>query len=354
MNKINQNLKKKLLTVGQIIAMLTFFISVIILINEQIIQPYHSKKVIEKTQQLYYETLSITASNINNLSIISKDSTNETNNNSTNNSLSPNTSLEDSNTSVTNTTDRDSKGRLLKFTKLLETNEDVKGWISIEGTNINYPVLQSDKNDPELYLTRNIKKELDKCGSIFIDVNSSVEQNTKNLVLHGHNMTSTDNMFHYLPEYKNLEFYQKHSIISFDTIYELGDWKIISIFITDASNKADDFFNYLKATFKDDSDFLNFIYQLRTRSIINCPVDVNEDDQILTLSTCSYELDNYRTVIVARKVRDGELNSVAVKDATKNENPLYPKSFYDYYGGHSPNVTTFEEALKEGTITWYK
>lgn len=246
----------------------------------------------------------------------------------------------------------DGKGRLKEFSGLLSANEDVKGWITIKGTNIDYPVLQSGKDDPEYYLHRNIDRNTDKAGSIFLDVNSSVEENTKNMVIYGHNMKSTDNMFHYLIKYNDIEYYREHPVITFDTLYHKGQWKIISILKADA-DVNDDFFNFTRARFANNEDFLDFIYQLRIRSIYNIPVDVNEEDQIIILSTCSYELDNYRTLIVARKIRDDEASSVTVDKAVKNPSILYPASWYSNYGGTAPKTSSFKEALEAGLIDWY-
>lgn len=246
----------------------------------------------------------------------------------------------------------DSKGRLKEFSALLSANQDVKGWITIDGTNIDYPVLQSGKDNPEYYLHKNIDRKSDKAGSIFLDVNSSVEENTKNMVIYGHNMKSTDNMFHYLIKYNDIDYYRKHPVITFDTLYHKGQWKIISIFIADA-NINDDFFNFTRARFDNDADFLEYIYQLRIRSIYNIPVDIKEEDQIITLSTCSYELDNYRTIIVARKVREGEASAVAAEKAEKNPAILYPASWYGIYGGTAPKTSSFQEALEAGQIDWY-
>lgn len=249
---------------------------------------------------------------------------------------------------------RDEKGCLLHFQQLLTVNEDVKGWISIPDTNTDYVVVQSAKSNPSYYLNRNLLKKKDKSGSIFLDEESSIENNSKNLVIHGHNMKSTKNMFHSLVFYKNLDYYKERPVISFDTIYLEGDWKIFSVFITNGSSKKEKLFDYTKSDFKDSSEFLNFVYQIRVRSLYNIDtVDVNESDQLLTLSTCSYELENYRTVIIARRIRDGEDATVDVTSVQTNENPLYPRSWYKYYGGEAPKVTNFEEALQDGEISWY-
>jgi sortase B len=250
---------------------------------------------------------------------------------------------------------RDSKGRLLQFKDLLVVNEDVKGWISIPESNIDYVVMQSAKDDPDYYLTRDIKKQEMKAGSLFLDYKCSVEDKSQNLTIHGHNMTSTDNMFHYLTKFKELDYYIERPVFSFDTIFQNGQWKIFSVFITNGSSAKEEFFDYTRSHFRGSSDFLNHIYQLRIRSLIHInTVDINENDQILTLSTCSYEVKNYRTVIVARKIREGEDTSVDVDSVTINPEPLYPNSYYFRYGGKAPEFTeTFEEALENGEIKWY-
>lgn len=258
--------------------------------------------------------------------------------------------------------DRDYMGRLPAFRGLLEVNPDVKGWIKLNDINgkndtkIDYVVVQSGIDDPEYYLTRDWLGNKVKSGSLFLDIKSSVEKNTQNLVIHGHNMTSTDDMFHYLLRYNNKEFYDTHPIIDFNTIYQTGQWKVFAVFITNGSSEKEPLFDYTISEFKDRSKFLEFVYQIRIRSIYKADdIDINETDQLLTLSTCSYEVKNYRTVIVARKVRDGENPSVDTDLVHSNPESLYPDSFYYRYGGKAPKLPkTFQEALAEGEIPWYK
>lgn len=252
-------------------------------------------------------------------------------------------------------TDRDTQGRLTMFKELLSKNKDTKGWISYPGTNIDYVVMQN-KNDPIYYLSHNFNKEMQKAGCLFLDHKSCVESNTKNLVIHGHNMKSSDNMFHYLEHMKKLDYFKTRTSFTFNTIYQTGQWKVFSVFITNGSDKKEPFFDYTQSSFSDSSEFMNFIYQLRIRSIYNLDqVDINENDQICTLSTCTYEIDNYRLVIVARKVREGE-NGILDKDKISySTNPLYPQSFYNNYGGKAPKWPKFfEQALNKGLIRWYK
>lgn len=105
--------------------------------------------------------------------------------------------------------------------------------------------------------------------------------------------------------------------------------------------------------FQNEKDFMNYVYNVRVRSMVNCPVDVNEDDSLITLSTCSYEYTDFRTVIVARKVRKGESAKVDVSQASANNNAVWPQVYYDRNGGTRPTVTDFCTAYDAGQIDWY-
>lgn len=251
--------------------------------------------------------------------------------------------------------ERDAEGRLLQFKDLLEANSHVKGWI--KDSTMDYVVLQSPKSDPEYYLFKDFYGDYYKAGSLFLDRRSSVETPTQNFVIHGHNMISTpEKMFHYIKFYKDVSYYKKHPIISFDTIYEEADYKVFALIKTTPKVKKDYFFEYRQSIFEDSSDFLNFVYQVRIRSLIIVDdVDINENDTLLTLSTCSYEVDNdYRTVAFARKIREGESSNVNMKTVRVNKNPLYCDDYYKQNGGKAPKLpATFEEAMEKGDISWY-
>lgn len=339
----------------RIIFIIGFFIFAALFINEVFIQPYKMNKSIEKAKDLYNYTNTNVSVNetYDDAPDEVADNYNDTNDNYSDALLSP-TPIPDPN--------RDELGRLKKFSKLLEVNDDVKGWLRIDNLNgendtkIDYVIVQSEKNDPEYYLTRDwATHDYLKAGSLFLDSTSSVETNTSNLIIHGHNMTSSDDMFHYLLDYHELKFLKDHPIISFDTIYDESLWKVFSVYITPGGNERDDFFPFVKSKFSNDRDYMEYLYQIRVRSLFNIDdVDINENDQILTLSTCSYELSNYRTIVVARKVREGEDVSVDTDSIKKNKNVLYPPSFYKHYGGKAPEIHTFDAALEAGQITWYK
>lgn len=244
-----------------------------------------------------------------------------------------------------------SQGVLADFSKLLEANPDTVGWIKIPNTVIDYVVVKSPyEDDPEYYLYRDFYRNYSKYGTIFMDGRSELD--SKNLIVHGHHMKD-GSMFASIIHYSELDFYKQSPVIEFNTLYEKNKWKIISVFKTNTLEKHGPFFNYLRGDFSSDYDFLNFAYELRVRSIIDCPVDLNENDTIVTLSTCTYDMDDFRFVVVARKLRDGEDEKVDTSKAKLNPNPVYPEGWYKWYGGTRPTVTSFQQALNDGQITWY-
>ena len=234
-----------------------------------------------------------------------------------------------------------------------EVNSDIVGWINIPDTVIDYPVLMPPEDDDSFYLYRNYKKESTKFGSIFIDPTVDLENNYKNIVIHGHHMKD-GSMFANLMKYSSLDFYKQSPIIKFDTIKEVADWKIISVFKINVHSDQGELFEYIQTGFASDEEFLNSVYNVRERSLIDIPVDVNENDYLISLSTCSFEFDDFRTVVVARKVRPGESTDVDVSNATVNPDPLLPQIWYDKRGGTKPNITDFDTAYKNGEINWYK
>ena len=326
--KILHTKKRIWYTVFLSLCIIGFLSFAALLLKDVLIPSYHNKKSVQLTRELYETSKVITPS------------------------LAPAASV-----SITPFSDptRDSQGRLLQFKELLAECTDVKGWLTIPDTNIDYVVTQGRADAPNYYLDKDIYGNYSKAGTLYLDIRGSVEDNTRNFVIHGHNMVSTEEkMFHHLLEYKKTSYYKEHPLINFDTIYSTGQWKVFAVFISNGSDDKEPLFDYRKAAFNDSSEFLNFVYQIRIRSILNTDVDIKADDQILCLSTCSYEVEDYRTVVVARKVREGEATTVDVENVELNPAPLYPASYYYRYGGKAPELyETFEDALEHGKISWY-
>lgn len=208
-----------------------------------------------------------------------------------------------------------------KFAKLKAVNPNVIGWIQIPGTVVDYPVLQSISSDPLYYLYRDFKQRHSVYGSIFIDAGCRLDG--RFLILYGHNMND-GSMFHEICRYKTLDYYKAHPVLTFDTSQGDGQWKIFSVFATNTLKKHGEVFDYTRTEFADDDDFLDFVSQLSLRSLIDTQVDVRATDQILLLSTCSYEYKGFRTVVAARRVRPGESSNVDTTTAKMAADPMLP------------------------------
>ncbi|MDO4419211.1 MAG: sortase [Ruminococcus sp.] len=233
---------------------------------------------------------------------------------------------------------------------LKKVNEEIVAWISIDGTKINYPVLEHKGDTPEsqFYLYRNYKKDYSDFGSIFVDYRCEDSYKSKNFILHGHNMGSDDSMFGQLMNYAradgrtkgNTKFYKESPIVTIDTPEGTDEYVIFAVMKIDVSNDIENIFDYLKADFDSDARFMNFIYNLKVRSYLDVDIPINEDDSLLTLSTCSYETDNMRTVAVARRVRENEDVSKYVKKA-KEASPVSSAS------------SSFSAEYKANNTPWY-
>lgn len=256
----------------------------------------------------------------------------------------------------TNTTDSNpygDDGIKSKWRELYSRYPNLVGWIRVSFSKwIDLPVFQPPASDPNYYLYRDFKGEDNRYGSLFLDTRSSQGVNSKNIIIHGHHMND-GSMFADITKYQYMDYYSKSPTITFNTIYNDAEWKVISVFKTNTLSEHGEFFNYLVGEFSSSSDFLNYVYQVRERSVINMPVDVNENDQLLTLSTCSYEFTDFRTVVVARRVRDGETTDVDTSRAYYESNPVYPEVWYKYNSGTRPVLTSFEEEYLKGNISWY-
>lgn len=243
--------------------------------------------------------------------------------------------------------------------ELHKKNKEIVAWLEIPGTDfIDYPVLshKGDDINNQYYLYKDIYGNYSGYGSLFIDYRSKNDVEAKNVIVHGHHMNDGrmfQNLMNYGTYSGNLDFYKKNPIIYFDTPKGDADWKIISVYKTNTLDEHGDYFDYLTGTFNSDAEFMNYVYLIRERSLIDCPVDVNEDDQLLSLSTCSYEFSEFRTVVVARKCRPGESSKVDVDKAKINSDALWPDVYYNVNGGTKPKVTSFSKAYKAGDIDWY-
>lgn len=190
--------------------------------------------------------------------------------------------------------------RMLQVQELQKENPDVVGWIEIEGTNINYPVLQGTDNS--YYMTHNYKKEETKDGSIFLDKDYDWSIPSSNLLMYGHNM-GDGAMFQDLLKYENEEFYKQYPIVRFTTATEDAEYEIISAFKSRVYYKSEKnvFRYYYFINADNEEEYNEFVSNAKEASFYDTGKAAEYGDQLMTLSTCSYHTEDGRFAVVARK-----------------------------------------------------
>ncbi len=186
------------------------------------------------------------------------------------------------------------------YGSLLEVNADVVGWIEIKDTHINYPVVQS-KEKPDFYLTHGLDKKKNVHGVPYVDSRVELDGST-NTILYAHQMKD-GSMFTDLNRYLDEDFYRSHPIISFNTLNNYGEYEIISVFKTsNVLGVGFPYYNFIEA--QDSKEFNAFISQVKTHTLYETGESAKYGDQLLTLSTCEYTLQEGRLVVVAKKIME--------------------------------------------------
>lgn len=182
----------------------------------------------------------------------------------------------------------------VNFTDLLKTNPDVKGWINVKGTNINYPFVQTTNN--KYYLTHSFDKSSNGGGWIFLDYRNNINNSDDNTIIYGHGRTNKT-MFGSLKNILSNNWYQNTSnyIINISSISNNTMWQVFSIY------KIENTSDYLYTNFNNKDEYLTFLNMLLNRSIYDFKTSINNEDKILTLSTC-YD-DNYKIVMHAKLIK---------------------------------------------------
>lgn len=184
-----------------------------------------------------------------------------------------------------------------KYTELYAQNSDFMGWIRIDGTGIDYPVMQS-KDDPDFYLKHNFNKEYSRFGIPYIQENCGLSSD--NIIIYGHNIKS-NSMFNELTEYKDKAFYTTHKYITFDTLNEQRTYEVIAAFKTVAySDSGFQYYDFVNANTVEEFD--DYVAKCKALSFYDTGVTAEYGDKLLTLSTCEYSQKNGRFVIVAKLI----------------------------------------------------
>lgn len=189
---------------------------------------------------------------------------------------------------------------LPEYETLYNKNKKLIGWLKIDDTNIDYPVMQTSDNT--YYLDHNYNQEYDKNGSIFLDYNCSVYPRSTNMIVYGHHMKS-GNMFGNLQKYAKESYGEKHSVITFDTIYEKAQYQVMYVFRSQVYNEDDIVFKYYQfIEANSETEFDSYMQEMSALSLYDTGVTAEFGDSLLTLSTCDSSQTDGRFVVVAKRI----------------------------------------------------
>ena len=170
-------------------------------------------------------------------------------------------------------------------------NEDYRFWLTIEGTQIDNPVVQSDNN--EFYLENDFEKNKNIAGTLFMDYRNN-SLNDKNTIVYGHHMKD-GSMFGELKKFRDKDFFNENNKIIINNDENISVYEVFSVYVTDNST------DYLKVSFNDEL-YSEYLQEAINKSIHKSNIDVNVDDKIITFSTCSYDFKDARLVVHAKLV----------------------------------------------------
>ncbi|MDD3693481.1 MAG: class B sortase [Oscillospiraceae bacterium] len=230
-------------------------------------------------------------------------------------------------------------GILDSFKALYARNQDTRGWFKYTDANgkwldINYPVMYSGDN--EYYLDHDFQKAKNKNGALFFDMRNNLESPdafNRVLIIYGHNMASGQMLSPLNKFLNNLNYMRSAPLMTMDTLYRRGEYAVFSVMLLSTRKEDGPYFDYLRTSFSSDEDFEDFIANIRARSIYDFNnIDVNAQDELLILSTCTAEskakFKDGRCVVVARRVRNNETIAVRSADIVKNKDVIMPYAWY--------------------------
>lgn len=186
-----------------------------------------------------------------------------------------------------------------KYTELHKENADMVGWLSIPGTEIDYPVMQKAGN--EYYLHHDFYGEENRHGCLFVKDIADVNTPGDCFIIYGHNMKD-GTMFGDLDEYRSEGYYQEHSVLKFDSLYEEREYEIMAVFLSHVYKEGEEGFRYYDFYTADTEEaFQEFYENVMENALYDTGVTAAYGDTFLMLSTCAYHEEDGRLVVVAKR-----------------------------------------------------
>jgi sortase B len=228
------------------------------------------------------------------------------------------------------------EGKLTDIVKLKGLNNNISGWISIPGTEINNPICNYAEND--YYKSHNYLGKDSNYGSLYFAKEMNLSEPYVNTVIYG-NSPHDGSMFSDLVKYRDKFFTIDSQIITFATEYSISDYQIFAVILT-TDNPAHDtkgtYFDYAKTEFYGEMDFDIWISEAKLRSLYDTSISVNHDDSIITLVTDTDDFSSSKLVVMAKKITEDDLaqgNTLKV-----NSSPKFPAAWYILHGISNPYV----------------
>ena len=192
---------------------------------------------------------------------------------------------------------------LSELAELYQQNSDLAGWIRIEDTDINYPVMHTPDN-PDFYLKHDFDKEYSDYGCPYVQENCDVQLPSDNVIIYGHHMKN-GSMFCDLEKFKSQDFWQEHKTFLFSTVTDRYEYEIVSVFKTFVYSDSPGSFKYYHfVNAQTPEDFSAFIDRCKELSLYDTGVSAEYGDKLITLSTCEYSRTNGRFIVVAKRISD--------------------------------------------------
>ena len=185
-----------------------------------------------------------------------------------------------------------------KYADVYNANADFIGWLTIEGTNINYPVMQTP-NSPDFYLKHSFDKGYSEYGVPYMQENCRLGL-SDNCIIYGHHMQD-GSMFADLCKFESEDFYKEHKTFCFDTLGAYGKYEIVCVFKTSVYS-ADGFKYYHFVDAANAEEFNAYLSTCQALALYETGVSAQYGDRLLTLSTCEYSRTNGRMVVVAKLI----------------------------------------------------
>ena len=192
---------------------------------------------------------------------------------------------------------------LPEYQELYQRNDHLVGWLKIEDTKINYPVMQTPE-EPNFYLERGFDRKYSAHGCLYVREECDVNKPSDNLTIYGHHMRD-GSMLAGLDKYNKESYWEEHSYITFDTLYEHHTYRIFAVFKTSAS-VGQGFSYHLMDDAGNEEEFDNFIAKCKSLSFYDTGITPEYGDKIICLSTCEYTLTNGRLVVAAVRTDETE------------------------------------------------